>query len=68
MVQSNFNQLCQQMKERFDKKDQPHIIRRQLQEIKQNPEETIEEFVERIEDLATEGYEGIPNILRTRSP
>ena len=64
MVQSNFNQLCQQMKERFDKKDQPHIIRRQLQEIKQNPEETIEEFVERIEDLATEGYEGIPEYFK----
>ncbi|XP_056014940.1 interaptin-like [Ostrea edulis] len=59
-VQSNFNQLCQQMKERFDKRDQPHIIRRQLQEIKQHPDEIIEEFAERIEDLATEGYKGMP--------
>ena len=51
------------MKERFDKKDQPHILRRQLQETKQNPDETIEDFVERIEDLATEGYEGIPEFF-----
>ena len=64
IVQSNFNQLCQKLKERFDKKDQPHFIRRQLQEIKQNPYETIEELVERIEYLATEGYEGIPEYFK----
>ena len=68
MVQSNFNQLCQKLKERFDKKDQPHFTRRHLQKIKKNPDETIEELVERIEDLATEGYEGTLNILRSQSP
>ncbi|XP_061177795.1 trichohyalin-like [Saccostrea echinata] len=52
------------LKERFDKKDQPYIIRRQLQEIKQNPEETIEEFAERIEELAAEGYPETPEFFK----
>lgn len=40
--------------------DQPHIIRRQLQEIKQDSEATIDEFAERIEDFAADGYHGTP--------
>jgi hypothetical protein len=56
-VQSSFNLLCQQTKEKFDNKDQPCIVRWQLQEIKQNPDETVEEFAERIEDMAAKGYE-----------
>ena len=63
-AQGNFNLLCYQMKERFDRKDQPHIIRRQLQEIKQDPDESIEEFAERIEELATEGYGGMPDYFK----
>jgi hypothetical protein len=49
------------MKERFDKKDQPYMVRRQLQKIKQNPDETIEEFAKRIEDMAAEGHEFMPD-------
>jgi hypothetical protein len=56
-----FRLLCLQKKERFDKKDQSYIVRRQLQEIKQNPDETIEEFAERTENMAAEGYEGMPD-------
>ncbi|XP_061177789.1 trichohyalin-like [Saccostrea echinata] len=63
-VQQDYKLLCQKLKERFDKKDQPHIIRRQLQEIKQNPEETIEEFTERIEELAAEGYPETPEFFK----
>ncbi|XP_061189157.1 DNA ligase 1-like [Saccostrea echinata] len=63
-VQQDYKLLCQKLKERFDKKDQPHIIRRQLQEIKQNPEETIEEFAERIEELAAEGYPETPEFFK----
>lgn len=51
--QKDFKLLCQKFKERFDRKSQPHIIRRQLQEIQQKADETLEEFAERIEDLST---------------
>ncbi|XP_061195172.1 DNA ligase 1-like [Saccostrea echinata] len=64
-VQKDYNILCQKMKERFDKKDQPHIIRRQLQEIKQNVDETLEEFAERIEELTTEGYPDTPEYFKS---
>ena len=63
-VQKDFKLLCQKLRERFDKKDQPHIIRRQLQEIQQNTEETIEEFAERIEELSTEAYPDTPDFFR----
>lgn len=56
--------LCQKIKERFDRKDQPHIIRRQLQEIQQKAGETPEEFAERIEDLSTEAYPDSPEFFR----
>jgi hypothetical protein len=61
VVQDNFILLCQQMKEKFDHKVPPHIIRKQLQEIKQQEGETVDEFAERIEGMATAGYEGMPD-------
>ena len=64
MVQSNFNQVCQQMKEKFDKKDQPHIIRRQFSRDQAKSRWDHWKYVERIEDLATEGYEGIPEYFK----
>jgi hypothetical protein len=48
VVQDNFI-----LKERFDQKDPPHVIRKQMQEIMQHDEETIEEFAERIDGMAT---------------
>lgn len=44
------------MSQRFGNKDLPHTIRKQVQEIKQNPEESIDEFAERVQELATDGY------------
>lgn len=44
------------------KKDQ---IITQLQDNKQHVDETVEEFAERNEDLATEGYEEIPEFLKS---
>lgn len=49
-VQNDFKPLCQKFKERFDKNEQPYIMRRQLQETKQEVNETLEEFAERIEE------------------
>ena len=49
--------------EKYDKKDQPHIIRRQLQEIQRNTDETIEESAERIEELSTEAYPDTPDFF-----
>lgn len=64
-VQKDFKLLCQKFKESFDRKDQSHIIRRQLQEIQQKTDETLEEFAERIEDLSTEAYPDSPEFFRS---
>jgi len=37
-------------------KDLPYTIRRQLQDAKQNMDETVEEFAERVQEMATDGY------------
>ena len=50
------------LKKGLIKKKKSHIIRRQLQEIKQNTEKTI--YCRENEDLATEGYEGIPEYFK----
>jgi len=34
----------------------PHIVRRQLQDLRQNAEETLEEYAERAQKLATDGF------------
>jgi hypothetical protein len=44
------------MAQRFGNKDLPHSIRRQLQDVKQTIEESIEEYAERVQEMATEGY------------
>ena len=54
-VQKNCDQLMEKMTQRFGNKELPHTIRRQLQDAKQNMEESIEEFAERTE-MATDGY------------
>ncbi|XP_062606952.1 DDRGK domain-containing protein 1-like [Saccostrea cucullata] len=52
-LRQDYKLLCQKLKERFDRKDHSHIIRRQLEEVKQNPGETKKGFAERIGELAT---------------
>ena len=59
--QQNFNVLVEKMNERFGKKDLPHIIRRQLQDVQQMNEESLEEFAERVREMATDGYPNTPD-------
>jgi hypothetical protein len=49
------------MVERFGKKEQPNIIRRQLQDLKKELEEPIEEYAERTQELARDGYPDTPD-------
>jgi len=60
-VKATFADLCEKLNERFGSKDLPHILRRQLQEIKQGYEESLEEFADKIQELATDGYPNSPD-------
>ena len=42
-------------------KDLSNVIRRQLQELRQFPEESLEEYTERAQDLAADGFPGTSN-------
>lgn len=44
----------------FGRKDMPHILRRQLQDIKQEQEESLEEFAERTQEMAIDGHPDTP--------
>ena len=44
------------MFQRLGNTDLPHSIRKQLQDVKQNVEASIEEFTERVQEMATDGY------------
>ncbi|CAG2219646.1 unnamed protein product [Mytilus edulis] len=43
------------LNQRFGNKDLPYTIRRQLQDVRQNGDEMIEEFAERVQEMATYG-------------
>ena len=58
----NFETLCQKMNERFGKKDLPHIVRRQLQDVRHDTGETLEEFEERVRDMAVDGYPNMSDV------
>ncbi|VDI25391.1 Hypothetical predicted protein [Mytilus galloprovincialis] len=49
------------MNDRFGWKDLPHILRRQLQEAKQGSDESLEEFADKVQELATDGYPESPD-------
>ena len=55
-VQNNFKALAEKMNQRFGNKDLPYTIRRQLQDARQNLDESVEEFAERVQEMATDGY------------
>ena len=57
-VQDNYKLTCKKMEERFGCKDLPNVIHRQLQELRQFPEESLEEYAERAQDLAVNGFPG----------
>jgi len=48
------------MNEGFGRKDLPHIIRRQLQDLKQEQDELLEEYAERAQEMSTDGYPDTP--------
>jgi len=62
-VQQDSLSICKKMDERFGKKGLQHIIRRQLQDLRQFQEESLEEYAERAQELSTDGYPGTPNSL-----
>ncbi|CAG2207208.1 unnamed protein product [Mytilus edulis] len=53
--------FVKKMEDRFGRKDLPHVIRRQLQDLRQLPEEPLDEYAERTQDLATDGFPGTPD-------
>jgi hypothetical protein len=56
----NYEQVWNKMNERFGRKDLPHIIRRQLQDLKQEQDELLEEYAERAQEMSADGYPDIP--------
>ncbi|CAG2235895.1 unnamed protein product [Mytilus edulis] len=60
-VQEGYQAVCKKMEDRFGRKDLPHVIRRQLQDLRQLPEEPLDEYAERTQDLATDGFPGTPD-------
>lgn len=55
-VQQDFQLMMENMLQRFGNKDIPHSIRKQLQDVKQKVDESIEELAERVQEIATDGY------------
>jgi histone H3/H4 len=53
---NNYKLACKKMEDWFGCKDLPQITRRQLQELRQLPEELLEEYAERAQDLAVDGF------------
>ena len=60
-VQTNYEALCKKMDERFGRKEMPHIVRRLLQDLKQELDESLEEYAERAQELAIDGYPDTPD-------
>ena len=52
----HFADTMDKMSTRFGNEELPNSIRRQLQDVKQFLEESIEEYAERVQELATDGY------------
>ena len=60
-IQEDYSIVCKKMDERFGRKDLPHIVRRQLQDLRQLPDESLDEYAERAQELATDGYPESPD-------
>ena len=57
-MQDNYKLTCKKIEERFECKDLPNVIRRQLQELRHFPGESLEEYAECAQDLAVDGFSG----------
>ena len=55
-IQESYILMRDKFRQRFGHKDEPVTIRRQIQHLKQNEDELLEEFAERTHSLATDGY------------
>ena len=58
-------EAAQNVTGRLDKKVHSRLIRQHLQNIKQYPGEAVEQFAERIEYLATYGYNSVPDYFKS---
>lgn len=56
----DYDVLVQKLNQRFGNKDLPHTIRRQLQEAKKLFDESLEDFSERVQEMATDGCLNTP--------
>lgn len=61
VVRNSYKLICQKMNERFGRRDLPTVIRRQLQELRQLPDESLDEYAERAQELATDGFPNTPD-------
>ncbi|CAG2228143.1 unnamed protein product [Mytilus edulis] len=59
-LQANYKLFCQKFNEKFGKKELPHILRRLLQDLRQENEENLRDFAERAQELAVDGYPDTP--------
>ena len=55
-IQESYILLRDKFRQRFGHKDEPVTIRQQIQHLKQNEDESLEEFAERMHSLATDEY------------
>jgi hypothetical protein len=57
-VQEDYHALTERLMNRFGRREPATSFRRQLQELKQKTEESLEEYAERAQQLALDGYPG----------
>lgn len=60
-IDDDYKALRKALKQRFSKKDEPVSARRQLQYVRQQDSETLEEFAERVHFIAMDGYDKCDN-------
>ncbi|CAC5415384.1 unnamed protein product [Mytilus coruscus] len=59
-LQASYKLFCQIFNEKFGKKELPHILRRLLQDLRQETDKNLKDFAERAQELAVDGYPDTP--------
>jgi hypothetical protein len=59
-ARADYHTLVQRLQTRFGYRDPPTTVRRKLQDLQQVEKETLEEYAERAQKLATDGFLGVP--------
>ena len=62
-MDDDYKTLRRALKQRFSKKDEPVSARRQLQYVRQQEGETLEEFAERVHFIVMDGYDKCDNVV-----